>query len=520
MPTAAIYHPRMQGNPRIALAALALAAIGLGVQSARLSAAPAPTPDMVTDEPRIAPVTTPHRIRVESADIQYNATFAETLLSDAQGRPQASITATSYERQGVRDLAKRPVVFLFNGGPGASSSPLHFNAFGPKRFGRDAAGERVLLDNPLSLIDAADLVFIDPVGTGFSRERPGSVSGAYWTPRADAQSVLNFIRGWLEAHHREKSPLYIAGESYGGFRLAMMLRDVGDLPIAGLILISPMLDASGSSGGPGNDQPFIFDLPTMAVAAWAHHKVERGTATPEQVYEAAREFAQGEFAVALQQGSLLVPSEHDRLAARISGLIGLSKDAVAAANLRIDSQSFLETLLADQGLIVGRLDTRVTARKPEKPINPDRPAAANDPALGLGPSNVITSDAIKAYMQHELGVNTNRDYLSLTLDVNFRWDWRELALAPDGKGPEFYLNATPNIAAVMKRQPKLRLLLVGGYYDLAVPLLAPRYALEHGGVPLDRVDMEAFSAGHSPFEGEENLRRGSQRVRAFLKERD
>jgi carboxypeptidase C (cathepsin A) len=502
----------------IAPVSFLIAVLGIAYLPANAWAGPAPTADMVSDEPLIVPVITHHHISVNSSTIEYSATLAETPLNDAQGREQATISATMYLREGVGNVAERPVVFLFNGGPGASSSPLHFGAFGPKRFSRDASGERVLVDNSFSLIDAADLVFIDPVGTGFSRERPGSTSGSYWTPQTDAQAVLTLIRQWLEEHHRQQSPLFIAGESYGGFRLAMMMHDATDLPIAGLILISPMLDASGSSAAVGNDQPFIFDLPTLAVAAWEHRKVERGTATLEQVYERARQFAQSDYALALQKGSTLSPAERDRLARRLARLIGLATATVAQANLRIDSQVFLETLLADQGLLVGRLDTRVTAKKPEKPINPDRPPAANDPALGLGPSNVIKSDAIKSYMEHELGVNTKRDYLSLTLDVNFRWDWRQEAVGPDGKGPIFYINATPNIAAIMKKQPKLRLLLVGGYYDLAVPLLAPRYALEHAGVPLERVEMEGFRAGHSPFDGDQNLKQGSEIVRKFVRE--
>src|SRR5579862_7729714 len=229
------------------LAFVAFAALNIIGPRERARSADAPTADMVSDEPTLGPVTTRHRVKVGDASIDYDAAFAETPLNDAQGRPQATISATSYVREGVSDTAARPVLFLFNGGPGASSSPLHFNAFGPKRFARDGAGERVLVDNAYSLIDAADLVFIDPVGTGFSRERPGATSGAYWTPRSDAEAALSLIRQWLREHHREQSRLFIAGESYGGFRLAIMMHDAADLPLAGLIFISPMLDASGSS---------------------------------------------------------------------------------------------------------------------------------------------------------------------------------------------------------------------------------------------------------------------------------
>lgn len=196
----------------------------------------------------------------------------------------------------------------------------------------------------------------------------------------------------------------------------------------------------------------------------------------------------------------------------MAALIGLPVEAISAANLRIETQSFLEKLLAGDGLIVGRLDTRVTAPKPDPAKAPQRPPGANDPALGLGASNVIKSEPIKAYMDRELSVHTARDYLSLTLDVNFRWNWRG-----EGNSPQFYFNQTQNIAAVMAKQPRMRVLLLGGYYDLAVPLLAPRYALSHAGVPLDRVDMHAVVAPHSAFQGDTNLANGSRVVHEFLR---
>jgi carboxypeptidase C (cathepsin A) len=469
---------------------------------------------MISDEPLIGPVATRHVIKIGGAKVSYTATFSETPLNDSNGQLQATISSTGYVVDGVRDRAHRPVLFLFNGGPGASSSPLHFSAFGPRRLTeeRDASGQRKLVDNAYSLLDVADLVFIDPVGTGFSRERPGVRSGAYWSVEGDAAAALQLIRKWLADNGRATSPLLIGGESYGGFRLATMLKDAGDLPIVGLIFISPMLDASGSSDAVGNDQPYIFGLPSMAVAAWEHNKIDRAGRTIEQIYAEAEHFAQSDYAVALQQGSLLPAAERDRLASRMAGLIGLSTQTIAASNLRIDTQSFLEKLLGAEGQIVGRLDTRVSAPKPDPDKAPKRPPGANDPALGLGASNIIKSDPIKTYMERELGVHTARDYLSLTLDVNFRWNW-----LGEGGSPRFYVNPTPNIAAAMDKQPQLRVLLVGGYYDMAVPLMGPRYALTHGGVPMERVDMHAFVAPHSAFQGDANLAVGSDVVRDFVR---
>jgi carboxypeptidase C (cathepsin A) len=474
---------------------------------------------MVTDEPVLAPVTTHHNIHIGEKDVRYAATFSETLLNDEQGKPQATISSTAYVRDNVGERAKRPVFFLFNGGPGASSSPLHFGALGPRRITdeRDAAGLRKLADNAESILDVADLVFVDPVGTGFSRERAGATSGAYWSVDSDARSVLQLIRTWLTQNQRTASPLFIVGESYGGVRLATITRYSGDLPIAGLILVSPALDLSGGFSAPGNDQPFIFDLPTMAIAAWEHGKVERGNRTVAQVYEEGARFAQSDYAVALQQGARLPAADRDRLAARMSAMIGLPASLIAAANLRVDSQVFLESLLQSENRLVGRLDTRISAPK-APPANRDRPAAANDPALAMGASNVKKNDTIKAYMEHELNVHTARDYISLTLDVNMRWDWRGPPPTGAWPEPEFYRNPAKNIAALMAKQKRTRVLLLGGYYDLTIPVLAPRYALEHAGLPLDRVVMVALPAGHSPFEGDETRKMGASAVREFLGE--
>lgn len=454
----------------------------------------------------VAAATARKSAKIDGTLVRYRARWAETVLTDASSVPQATISATSYVREDVRNQATRPVLFLFNGGPGASSSPLHFSAFGPRRLGeRDAKGNRAFVDNGESLLNVADLVFVDPVGTGFSRELRQGGGKDYWSPSGDAKAVLSLIRDWLRDNQRTGSPVFVAGESYGGYRLATMAKDMKDLNVQGLILISPLLDP----GGNGGDLAYIFELPTLAVAAWYHKKRPDDARTVEQVWEDARAFAQGDYVVALQQGSALPAADRDRIAARMAALIGLPADQIAKANLRIDSQIFLETLLPGQ--IVGRLDVRVTAPKPEKPINPNRPAAANDPALGLGRTNVIKSEPIAAYLRDEIGVRTTRDYYSLTLDVNFNWDWRS-----PSRLPEKSRDATPNIAGLMQAKPQLRVLLLGGYYDLATPVLGPRYAITHGGVPLDRVDMVTLAAGHSPFEGDANRQRTASVVRHFL----
>lgn len=468
--------------------------------------APAAEPLAAPADAAIAPVTTRHAVTLGGARIPYFATFAEHVLSDERGEPQATISATSYVRADVTERAERAVVFFFNGGPGASSSPLHFGALGPRlRTERDAAGARRMVENPASLVDVADLVYIDPVGTGFSRPLPGGDPSRYWNDAGDAAAALELIRRWLERHERQSSPLVIVGQSYGGYRLARMMEDAGRLNLSALVLISPSLENPGAS----SDLDHVFDLPTMAAAAWYHERIDRGDRPVTAWFDAAARFARTDYLVGLFQGAALPAGERDRLAARMAGFIGLPADWIAERDLRVDSESFLNALLEDRGLLAGRLDARVTGPVPENPP-PDRPAAANDPALGLGPSNVISAPDIADYLKDELGVVTAREYVSLTLDVNFRWDRSDPASRPGAPGP------ARHVAAIMEQKPELELLLLGGIYDLAVPLLAPIHTISHAGIPLERVTIARFEAGHSPYEGSAGRARLSRLFRTLL----
>lgn len=459
----------------------------------------------------IAPATARHRIRLHGVDIAYRVTWSETVLEDATGTPQATLSATSYLRDDVDDRSRRPVLFAFNGGPGASSSPLHFGLLGPRLLTNpDTNGVRKMMDNSESLLDVTDLVLIDPVGTGFSRELKPGGGKAYWSPAGDSKAVETMVRNWLRDNGRTSSPIYFIGESYGGYRLAEMAKDIGDLNVAGLIFISPITDRSGTSGR-GNDQPFIFALPSMAATAFAQGKIETRGRSVEQVFEEARAFAQGGYAVALQQGDELPAAERDRLAERMSKLIGLPAATIAAANLRVDTQDLLEQLVA--GKVVGRIDTRVSAPKPNGPLIPGRSKAADDPALNMGASNIKKSVWIRDYLRNEVGVKTERDYISLTLDVNFSWNWSSGSPRAEDNT---YFNTTPNIAKLMKERPQSRLLLIGGYYDLATPVLLQRYALTHNGVPLGRTKIRVFASGHAPYDDEEGRKRVSSELHDFV----
>jgi carboxypeptidase C (cathepsin A) len=491
-------------------AAVAVAMAATASEPPRTIAAPTEVVDTLVE-----PASALRSIRLNGARITYRARWSETVLKDAAGVPQATISATSYVREGVRDRATRPLMVFFNGGPGASSSPLHFEAFGPRRRpARSAGPDAPLLDNPASPIDVADLLFVDPVGTGFSRELRAGGGKPYWSTTGDPASVLALLRDWLRDNGRESAPLIVVGQSYGGTRAALMARDMGDLEVTALVLVSPALDYSAGASAPGNDNPYVFSLPTMAVAAWHHGKVARDGRDVAQVWEAAREFAQGDYLRALAPGSALPQAEKERVAARVAALLALPVADVLAANLRVDSQAFLESLLAADGRVVGRLDTRVTAPKPATPLNADRPAAANDPSLGLGRSNVIRSPVVARYFRDELGLRTTRDYFGVTLDVNFNWDW-SAALTGDAGSPRYWFTTTPNLVTLLRAKPRARLLVIGGYFDLATPLLGVRHALAHADLPADRVELLALPGSHSPYDDPASLERVATTLRGL-----
>ena len=468
-------------------------------------------PVPVVAGPLLGPVTTEHRAAINGASVPYRASFREYELRSADGRPQATISATSYVRTDGGGPESRPVFFFFNGGPGASSSPLHFTAFGPRLRppGRAPATEP-FTDNPDSLLDVADLVFVDPVGTGFSRVLPDGDGAPYWSPRGDAAAVLLLIRNWLRDNARTGSPLFIAGESYGGFRLATMIRDAADLNLRGLLMISPATSMAGQAGAAPDDNRYVFAVPTMAAAAWHHEKIDRRGRTVEQFNDEASRFAESDYLAALHQGSALPDDERRRVAQRLADYIGLTPDAILAADLRVSDDLFVESLLRDSNQLVGRLDTRVAAPV-RPPARQDRPAAANDPSLGLGATNVILAPAITRYMADELGVRPGRDYVSLTLDVNFRWNWLE----PAEDRVRLY-NPLRNVSDAMANRPGLRLMVAGGLYDLAVPVAGARYAVRHAGLPLERVHFLALPAGHSPFDEAPVRNRFANEVRAFV----
>lgn len=471
----------------------------------------APSPATVEVQGSVSvPVTTYHSGWFTGERITYAATVGETVLRDRAGKADATIFSISYVRTGVADPAKRPVLFAFNGGPGSSSDEVHL-AFGPRRSSQstEMSANRTapaqMISNPDSLITDADLVFIDPVGTGFSRVLPGGRGQPYWSVTGDARAVAGFIRQWLRKNGRTGSPVFICGESYGGMRLgAILSRDAAGIPLAGAIFLSPALDLTDTFEAPGDDMPYILALPSEAAIAWYHKRVPEGGRTLEEVFDDARRFAETDYAEALFQGSELPADVRQRVAREVAERIGLPTETVLRNNLRVPSGYFVVDLLATEGLRVGRTDGRYTG--PEAELAKNRPPF-DDPAIAPGGS---VAGLLRQYLVNDLGFKTKRPYITLAMNVNSQWDWDV------SSETESYANITPDIGTAMRKNPHLRLFVAGGYYDLAVPAQATIYAFDHGDLPLSRVTEKLYASGHVLYQSESVRQELAADIRAFI----
>jgi carboxypeptidase C (cathepsin A) len=486
-------------------AALILASPALAIAADAPVAAP--TPVMT---PALQVAVTKHNGVFNGQKVAYTATVAEYLVDGADGKPGAKVVTIAYTRD-VKDGAKRPVMFVYNGGPGASSSPLHFAALGPMRkAAADAPKDGPQIrDNPFSPLDAFDMVFIDPVGTGFSRPFPDTDTKAFYSRAGDAQAVGAVIKQWLNANQREASPRYMTGESYGTTRAAMILKVVPDLKFDGVALVALVGDAGG------REMPYVAALPTMAAGAWYHQRVDRKGRTVQQAFDEALAFARGDYVTALIQGSSLPAADRHQVAKRMSQLIGLPADLIESKNLRLSKNDYMFNLLKGQTLRTGLLDVRVTA-----PLEPGQDGAIDDPALGVVPKRapgapagpppspaslgVIANTVLGGYITDDLKFKTAEPYYALNFKVNAAWNY------DDRK------DANPAIAAAMMADPKLRLFWAGGVYDLTTPAYAARYTLDQVGIPSDRLTAIYFDGPHGVYDGDDNLAKFTAALKAFV----
>lgn len=464
--------------------------------------------------PPIASVTR-HRGTFGGTLINYIATASETHLKSEDGTPKASIFSTSYVKEGVDP--NRPVTFLFNGGPGSGSLWLHMGAFGPKRVvipsdaRDDGAPPYPIIDNPDSLLDVTDIVFIDPVGTGFSRALGKTEAKEYWGVTADAKSVAQFIRIWLRENGRWNAPKFLGGESYGTTRSAAVANELegsyNDVALNGVILISAILDFGAQAEVEGNEMVYVVALPSMAATAWFHDKVADRPSTVEEFTAQARAFATGDYLAALVKGNTLGDAERISVRQRLSRFSGLSEAFLDKANLRVVPGRFYKELLRDRGLTVGRLDTRYTGRDLDSAgEQPD-----NDPSFYAIDGGYTA--ALNAYVRGTLNFKTDRDYVTIG-GVN-DWDWK-LGGRDDSV---YYFNVAPFLGKALRENSGLRIFVAQGYYDFATPFFGAEYALSRPGFPQDRIQFQYYGSGHMMYVRDPDRYKLSTDIRAFIRSR-
>ena len=479
------------------------------------SAPPPPPVDVLSQ--------TAHTIVINGETIAYTATAGRLVLKaedEKEGeKPKASIFFVAYTRDRGSDVdeathaAARPITFSFNGGPGSSSVWLHLGLLGPRRVVLEEDGRPVpppyrLVDNDYSLLDKTDLVFIDPVTTGFSRAVPGEADKQFHGFKADIESVGDFIRLYVSRNHRWASPRYLIGESYGTTRAAGLsgyLQERHGLYLNGIMLVSVVLNFMTLRFAPGNDLPYLLFLPTYA--ATAHYHGRLGQDVPGDLPALLAEvegFAMNEYALALLRGDALPTEERAAIAARLARYTGLSADYIERTNLRIDIHRFVKELLRDRRRTVGRLDSRYTGI--------DRDAAGEhhefDPSYALiqGPYTGLLND----YVRRELRFESDLPYEILSDRVH-PWSFDE--------HQNSYVNVGETLRQAMSMNPHLRVFVANGYYDLATPYLATRYTFDH--LELDEslrgnVSMAHYEAGHMMYIHDPSLAQLRDDLAAFL----
>ena len=440
--------------------------------------------------------STSHEVRIGGRLVRYTATAGNYLLKQEDGTPKANLFFVAYTKDGESDPGKRPVLFSFNGGPGSSSIWLHLGLFGPRRVPMTDEGWALpppyrLVDNEHSLLDRTDLVFIDPVTTGFSRAVPGEDDKQFHGVQEDMEAVGELIRLWVTRNQRWASPKVLAGESYGTTRAAALVQHLQErhgMYFNGVILISSILNFQTARFDVGNDLPYVLFLPTYTATAWYHEKLapelQRDLAA---TLEEVRKFAAGDYTLALMKGKDLPAAERREIAARLARFTGLSEEYLEQTNLRINISRFTKELMRGERRTAGRLDSRFTGI--------DLDAAGEryefDPSMEAirGPYGGALND----YVRRELGYESDLPYEILTDRVR-PWSY--------GDYENRYLNVAETLRLAMTQNPDLEVFVANGYYDLATPFFATEYTFSHLGLDPSlegHVTLRYYEAGHMMY---------------------
>jgi len=460
-------------------------------------AKPAEAPKL-TDE---TPIETQHRLALKGKTLDYKVTAGRLPLKNDKGEIEANVFYVAYTLQPDKDAKKkRPLTFSFNGGPGSSSVWLHLGALGPQRVkmtpdGMMPPAPYELVANPSGWLEETDLVFIDPVGTGYSRAATKELGEKFWGVKGDIESMGEFIRLYLTRNERWTSPLFLVGESYGTTRAAGLAGHLIDHGIAfnGILLISSILNFQTAVFAKGNDQPNVLYLPTYCATAWYHGKLGSRFMDLGQALKAAEEYALGPYAALLAKGDQITEGERSGAIKKLHELTGLDPAYIDNVDLRIEINTFCKELLRSEKRTVGRLDSRFKGL--DANVAGELPGFDPSMAAIRPPYTAMFND----YVRTKLGYKTDEPYLILGGGFE-KWEW--------GSAIEGHPDTSEALRQAFVKNPHMKLFVASGYYDLATPYFATQYTLNHMGLdPTLRgnVSTADFEAGHMMYIHEECL---------------
>jgi carboxypeptidase C (cathepsin A) len=463
------------------------------------------------EEAPAKPVVTQHSIRLGNRTLHYTATVGLMPIRDAEDKIEAHIFYMAYTLDRPPEGRRRPLMFSFNGGPGSSSVWLHLGALGPRRVqmlpdGGMPPPPAELVDNEFTWLDRTDLVFIDPVGTGYSRPVKPDLGKKFWSVQGDIDSVGEFIRAYLTQYERWESPLFLVGESYGTTRasgLAGYLVDHG-IALRGIVLVSAVLNFETLAFSPGNDLPYALFLPSYTATAWYHKKLPPNYQRDlQKTLREVEQWSASHYAAALARGDRLLPSERQDVIDHLALYTGLSKTYIQQSNLRIDQQHFAKELLRSEERTVGRYDSRFKGV--------DETAVSSVP--DYDPSEAVVrppfTTAFNNYIRSELKYRSDAEYR--ILHGMHEWNWGSA------------IGGFPNVSEALRRgfvkNPYLKVFVASGYYDLATPYFGTHYTIDH--LNLDptlrgNVTTAEYGAGHMMYIQNQSLAKLKQDVSAFL----
>ena len=460
---------------------------------------------------------TQHKIILRGKEINYTVTTGTIVLKEEdveEGEKQkASIFYIAYTKD--NESQERPLTFSFNGGPGSSSVWLHLGLLGPKRVNYTEEGQPIgppyqLVDNEFSLFDSSDLVFIDPVSTGYSRPVPKEEPEQFHNVKKDIETVGEFIRVWTTRNKRWTSPKFLIGESYGTTRaagLAGYLHQRHGMYLNGIMFVSSILNFITARFDEGNDLPFSLFLPTYTATAWYHNKLSVDLQSDlETAVQEARDFAMNEYTLALMKGDDLQGEERDQIIEKLARLTGLSKKYIEGTNLRINIHRFCKELLREEGLTIGRLDSRY------KGFDRDDVGETHeiDPSYAaiLGPYTATMYD----YLRRDLGYETDLPY-EILKSLYQSWKFENYQ--------NHYVNTAKDLRRGFQLHPGLKVIVCNGYFDLATPLLATEYTFNHIPLPKEQrsqIKMTYYKAGHMMYLHKPSLEKLSEDLHNFIED--